>query len=80
MLKGSYTVEAVFLFPILIFLMAFLFRISIEQYETVVDASKDVTAVMEMDNRSLFLWAEILEKATGEKRSVGIGGESDNGN
>lgn len=68
MFKGSYTVEAVFLFPVLIILMAFLFRISIGQYEAVEDASQEAAAVMELDSHSLFLRTEVLEQAVGKEK------------
>ncbi len=59
--RGSYTVEAVFLFPILVFLLAFLLSLSISWYETVYTASEDVTALEELDTQSLFLKEDTLQ-------------------
>ena len=52
---GSYTVEAAFLFPIIILVLAFVLRLSIGLYVTVREAAEDTESVTELDTREMFL-------------------------
>ena len=54
-LAGSYTVEAAFLFPIIILVLAFVLRLSIGLYVTVREAAEDTESVTELDTRGMFL-------------------------
>ena len=53
--NGSFTVEAVLLFPILVFLILFLLLTSISLYEEVDQAASDIKAVRQMDSLEIFL-------------------------
>lgn len=53
--RGSYTVEAVFLFPVILFLMAFILQLSIALYENVQQAAEDVEVLRQLDTGSMFL-------------------------
>lgn len=54
-LAGSYTVEAAFLFPIIILVLAFVLRLTIGLYVTVREAAEDTESVTELDTREMFL-------------------------
>lgn len=54
-LCGSYTVEAAFLMPVIVFLLAFLLQLSIGWYESVQKASEDTETICEMETRNYFL-------------------------
>ncbi len=53
--RGSYTVEAAFLYPILVFLIAFVLTLSMNWYENVRQAAEDTEELRELDTRSDFL-------------------------
>ncbi len=53
--RGSYTVEAAFLYPILVFLIAFVLTLSMNWYENVQQAAEDTEELKELDTRSDFL-------------------------
>ena len=53
--NGSFTVEEVLLFPILVFLILFLLLTSISLYEEVDQAASDIKAVRQMDSLEIFL-------------------------
>lgn len=55
MVKGSYTVEAVFLFPIIVFLMAFLLRVSIGWYENIFETAQHTETLLELNTKEMFL-------------------------
>lgn len=58
--SGSYTVESVFLFPILLFLIAFILHLSIGLCGNVNQAAEDVQTVRQLDTGKMFLDAERL--------------------
>ncbi len=53
--RGSFTVEAAFLYPILILLIAFLLTLSIHWYENVQETAEDTQELRELDTRDSFL-------------------------
>jgi len=53
--RGSFTVEAVFLFPVIVLLLAFILHLSMDWYGSVQQAAADVDVLRELDSRSLFL-------------------------
>lgn len=59
--RGSFTVEAVFLFPIIILLIAFMLHLSMDWYENVRQTCEDVDALIELDTRTYFLRQDMLE-------------------
>ena len=56
---GSYTVEAVFLFPILVFLVVFMLQISMAWCEKVQQVSEDMETLQQLDSREAFLDASV---------------------
>lgn len=63
--KGSFTVEAAFLFPILILLIAFFLQTAIGLYCEVERASQDVTVLRQMDSVENFLRGARIESLKG---------------
>lgn len=59
--KGSFTVEASFLFPLLVLLIAFFLQTAISLYCEVEQASQDVTALQQMDSVKNFLRGARIE-------------------
>ncbi|MCD8046667.1 MAG: hypothetical protein LUE90_08590 [Clostridiales bacterium] len=59
--RGSFTVEAVFLFPIIILLIAFMLHLSMDWFENVRQTCEDVDALIELDTRTYFLQQDMLE-------------------
>lgn len=53
--RGSFTVEAVFLFPIIILLIAFLLHLSMDWFESVRQTAADADVLCQMDTRAYFL-------------------------
>ena len=53
--NGSFTMEAVFLFPILVFLILFLLLNAISLYEEADQAASDIKEVRQMDSLEIFL-------------------------
>lgn len=53
--RGSFTVEAVVLFPVIVLLIAFILRLSMDWYESVQQAAADIDALQQLDTRALFL-------------------------
>ncbi len=53
--RGSYTLEAVFLFPMIVFLLAFMLQLSIGWYENIQEASENVDEVCLLETRKYFL-------------------------
>ncbi len=60
--RGSFTVESVFLFPIIILLIAFLLNLSIDCFESVRQAAADVDTLRQMDTRTYFLNQNTLQE------------------
>lgn len=58
--RGSFTVEAVILFPIIVLLIAFVLHLSMDWYESIQQAAADVDALRQLDSRSLFLNQSVL--------------------
>ncbi|MCD8299717.1 MAG: hypothetical protein LUC41_00840 [Clostridiales bacterium] len=54
-LKGSFTVEAVFLYPIIVALVAFMLCICINWYQGISEAAADTEDLVELDTRGNFL-------------------------
>ncbi|MCD7921054.1 MAG: hypothetical protein LUE14_03095 [Clostridiales bacterium] len=59
--RASFTVESVFLFPIIIFLIAFMLQLSIGWFESIQQAAADVDVLRELDTRSYFLRQDLLQ-------------------
>lgn len=59
--RGSYTVEGVFIFPIIIFLIVFILRLAIALYGNVQMAAEDVEILRQLDTRSYFLHSAELK-------------------
>lgn len=59
--KGSFTVEAVFLFPIILFLVAFMLHLSIDWFESIRQTAEDIDALQELDMRTCFLRQDALQ-------------------
>ncbi len=59
---GSFTVESVFLFPIIILLIAFLLHLSMDWFESVRQAAEDVDALRQMSTRTYFLNQNTLQE------------------
>ncbi len=59
--KGSFTVEAVFLYPIMIGLFAFMLCLAIDWYEGISETAKDTDTVMQLDTRGNFLKGTTIE-------------------
>ncbi|MCD8366246.1 MAG: hypothetical protein LUC83_10680 [Clostridiales bacterium] len=53
--RGSFTVEAAFLFPMIVLLAAFVLHVSMDWYEVVHEASADVDALLQLDTRTCFI-------------------------
>lgn len=53
--SGTFTVEAAFIFPILVFLIAFFLQTAILLYSEVDHVAQDVTALRELNNVENFL-------------------------
>ena len=53
--NGSYTMEAVFLFPMIVFLLAFVLQLSVGWYGTIQEAAENVDDVCLLDTRKYFL-------------------------
>ncbi len=64
--KGSYAVEAAFLFPILVLLFAFILLLSIHWYEAVKAGASEISALQELDCRTIFLNRSLLSQLTGD--------------
>ncbi len=62
--KGSFTVEAAFLYPIIVLLIAFMLYLSMGWYQNVRQAAEDTEQLRELDTRSSFLESigHILER------------------
>ena len=54
-LPGSYTVEAVFLMPMIIFLLAFVLYVSMDWYESVEQTAGSTEVIQQLDTRAYFL-------------------------
>ena len=54
-LRGSFTVEAAFLFPVIILLTAFFLQTAISLYETVEEASANSKELKKINSVELFL-------------------------
>lgn len=59
--RASFTVEAVFLFPIIIFLIAFMLHLSIDWFADIQQTAEDVDVLRELDTRTYFLRQEMLQ-------------------
>ncbi len=53
--RGSFTVEAAFLYPIIVILIAFMLTLSMNWYQNVRQAAQDTEELRELDTRSYFL-------------------------
>ncbi len=53
--RASFTVEAAFLYPIIVILIAFILYLSMSWYVTVRTASEDTEELRELDTRAYFL-------------------------
>ncbi len=53
--QGSFTVEAAFLYPIIVVLIAFILYLSMGWYQNVRTAAEDTEQLRELDMRSYFL-------------------------
>lgn len=53
--RGSYTVESVFLFPVIVFLIAFILQLSIALYGNVHQEAEDVEVLRQLDTGKMFL-------------------------
>ncbi len=53
--RASFTVEAAFLYPIIVILIAFILYLSMSWYVTVRTASEDTEELRELDTRTYFL-------------------------
>ncbi len=62
--KGSFTVEAAFLYPVIVLLIAFMLYLSMDWYQNVERAAEDTQQLREMDTREDFLdsIARIVDK------------------
>ncbi len=71
--RGSFTVEAVFLYPILVLLIAFMITLSMNWYEKVDQAAGDTEELRELDTRSYFLEniTQILSRSTEGRDGTG---------
>lgn len=56
---GSYTVEAVFLFPMILFLIIFSLQLSVSWYQSAYETSQDLQAVRELDTQEYFYKAKM---------------------
>lgn len=65
-LQGNYTVEAAFIFPIIILLMAGMLQISIRLYQKVDTVASDLTKLEQIDSVRDFRVAEFAEKLINE--------------
>ena len=59
--RGSYTVESVFLFPMIVFLLAFLLQLSVGWYENVHQEAENTETLRQLDARKYFLNIEELK-------------------
>ncbi|MCD7981893.1 MAG: hypothetical protein LUF32_06215 [Clostridiales bacterium] len=59
--KGSFTVEAVFLFPIILFLVAFMLHLSMDWFESIRQTAEDIDTLQELDMRTCFLRQDALQ-------------------
>ncbi len=53
--RGSFTVEAVFLYPIIVALIAFMLSISINWYQSIRETAADTAELTELDTMENFL-------------------------
>ncbi len=53
--RASFTVEAAFLYPIIVILIAFILYLSMSWYVTVRTAAEDTEELRELDTRTYFL-------------------------
>lgn len=53
--RGSYTLEAVFLFPVIVFLLAFMLQLSIMWYENIQETAENVDEVCQLETGKYFL-------------------------
>lgn len=53
--NGSYTLEAVFLFPIIVFLLAFVLQLTVGWYGNIQEAAENVDDVCLLETRKYFL-------------------------
>lgn len=53
-MKGNYTVEAAFLFPVLFILLAFVLKICIQLYTGVENTAENITWLLDMQAEQLF--------------------------
>lgn len=60
--RGSFTVESVFLFPIILLLIAFLLHLSADWFESVRQAAEDVDVLRQMNTRTYFLNQNTLQE------------------
>jgi hypothetical protein len=60
--KGSFTVEAAFLFPILVLLIAFVLQTAIGWYEEVEQTSAAISNQQQIDSVSVFLRDSLGDK------------------
>ena len=63
--KGSFTVEAVFIFPIILFLVAFMLHLSMDWFESIRQAAEDIDTLRELDMRICFLRQDALQGLLG---------------
>ncbi len=53
--RGSFTLEAAFLYPVIVLLIAFMLSLSVGWYQNVRQAAEDTEELRELDMRSYFL-------------------------
>ncbi len=59
--RGSFTVEAVFLFPVILLLAAYMLHLSMDWFESIRQAAEDVDALLQLDMRTCFLRQDALQ-------------------
>ncbi len=59
--RASFTVEAVFLFPMIVFLIAFMLHLSIDWLSDIQQTAGDTDVLRELDTRTYFLRQEMLQ-------------------
>ncbi len=60
--RGSFTIEAVFLFPAIVLLIAFMLHLSMDWYESIRQAASDVDVLRQLDTRTCFLNQSMLRE------------------
>ncbi|MCC8029032.1 MAG: hypothetical protein LIO75_04420 [Lachnospiraceae bacterium] len=59
--RGSFTVESVFLFPMIVLLIAFMLQLSAGWFEDIQQTAEDVDVLRELDTRTYFLRKDALQ-------------------